>query len=106
LKNILRLYYCVIHDNEDHINTQLDNNSIKILYLNKNHSFYNIILNKCWSSIASLSYYKYSNRQKGSYYTLILFGAFDYPERRRDFIYFEIFKTGDILIYKNKNDVT
>ena len=42
------------------INTQLDTDSIKTLYLNKNHSYYNIILNKCWSSIALFNH-KYTN---------------------------------------------
>ena len=33
------------------------------------------------------------------------FGYYNDPERRQDFIYLETFKTGDILIYKNENDV-
>ena len=82
------------------INTQLDTDSIKTLYLNKNHSYYKIILNKCWSSIALFNH-KYTNGQNESYYGLKSFGAYDDPERRRDYIYLETFKTGDILIYKN-----
>ena len=42
------------------INTQLDTDSIKTLYLNRNHSYYNIILNKCWSSIVLFNH-KYTN---------------------------------------------
>mgnify|MGYP006873046770 CR=1 FL=1 len=87
------------------INSKLNNEEIKTLYLNKNHSFYNIILNRCWSSIACSPEHVYSNGEKKPYYSLKHFG-YNSPERRRDFIYLETFKTGDILIYKNKNDET
>ena len=37
-------------------------------------------------------------------YDLKIFKPFYHEDRKQDFIYSKTFRTGDILIYKNKND--
>ena len=64
------------------------------LNISKTHPFSNIVLNKYWSTLAY--YEKKYNLKTWRDYTNIV--------RRQDFIYKDHFKTGDILIYYNKND--
>ena len=80
------------------INSKINSDSYKTLYLNKKHPFYKTILNKYWSSMVK------TNNGDIDIYDLKLFRSYSDPERRQDFIYSEIFKTGDILIYINNND--
>jgi len=70
--------------------------------LNKNNSFYNGVLNKYYGLLYQKSYtYK---DYTITYYQIKEFKDYNNRLRRADTIYPENFKTGDILIYENKND--
>ena len=86
-------------------NTILISTTAKTIYLNKNNSFYNAILNNYWSSIASFKYRYINGQQEQDIYNMKLYRDYTDPERREDYIYLETLKTGDILIYINKNDI-
>ena len=87
------------------INSKLNETAQNSIYLNKNNTFYYAILHKYWSSLATTEYEYVNGGGKVNIYDLKFFGYYNDPERRQDFIYLETFKTGDILIYKNENDV-
>ena len=86
-------------------NTVLDSTLISSIYLNKNNSFYNAILNKYWSSLLVIKYPYIKGKEPQNIYQLKSFGC-EESERRSDFMYLESFKTGDILIYLNNDDIT
>ena len=86
------------------VNTKLSTIIPSSLYLNKTNRYYNMILNKYWSGMASSKYAYIKGGEEVNLYTLKVFRDYNDPERRQDFIYKETFKTGDILIYKNNND--
>ena len=88
------------------MNTKLDSTSVKTIFLNKQNPFYNAVLNKYWSTLASINYSYIKNEKEVQVYDLKNFRDYYNPERRQDFIYPETLKTGDILIYKNNNDAT
>ena len=67
--------------------------------LNKNHSYYKAILNKYWSSMAKRTYLYDKNKEEAVVNIVKKFRAYDNPERRKDFIFKEDFKTGDIFYY-------
>ena len=73
--------------------------------MNKNHSFYNSILNKFWSSLPAIKHQYIQGEKEQNVYTLKFFKPYTNPERREDFIYKESFKAGDILYYKNNDDI-
>ena len=88
------------------INTQLDSTLYKTIYLNKTNEFYDAILNKYWPSLTEIKYEYIKGEKEVNIYNLKGYRLYTNPERREDFINKEIFKTGDILIYINKNDAT
>ena len=71
--------------------------------LNKSNNFYEMVLNNYWSTMHEKSY-TYNGANIVSY-DLKLWKSYDSSLRRADTIYSETFRTGDILIYKNTNDV-
>ena len=87
-------------------NTKLNLTSYSSIYLNKNNIFYNAVLNKYWSSLVNIKYTYIKGGEEVNIYSLKGFRDYNDPERREDFIYLETFKTGDILIYINRNDIT
>ena len=85
-------------------NTKKDSISSTTAVLNKDDIFYNFVLNNYWSTL----YRKPNNYQSQG--DVIAYDLKDWQEycdedRRADTIYGENFVTGDILIYKNDNDV-
>ena len=84
----------------------MDENSfyIESLILNKNHSYYRAILNKYWSSMVNRTYLYDKNKEEAVVNAIKYFGQYNDPERRKDFIFKEDFKTGDILLYINTKD--
>jgi hypothetical protein len=87
-------------------NTKLNSSTYYTIGLNIDNPFYEAVLNKLWSALASLKYV-YIQGEKGiDIYSMKYFGDYDYINRREDFIYKEEFQTGDILIYLNRNDAT
>ena len=85
------------------INSELDSMSYKTIYLNKSNNFNNAILNNYWSSLRKIKY-EYIPGQEVNIYCLKEYRSYTSSDRREDFIYKEVFKTGDILLYINKND--
>ena len=72
--------------------------------LNDSNRFYNSILNKYWSTLYSRKY-NYSDPSNVIAYDLKSWRGYTDIDRRADTICGENFKTGDILIYKNSNDL-
>ena len=81
------------------VNKQLNGSHYSTLLLNKTNIFYTSVLNKY---LSSLIIEKYGNIEGKEQYVYDLkgYGAYNFEERRQDFIYSKIFRTGDILIYK------
>ncbi len=75
------------------------------LMLNTAHRLYPTVLNKYWNTLSARPF---TYRAKGDViaYDLKKWGPYGNPARRADTVYGETFKTGDILIYTNTNDVT
>ena len=86
------------------INSKEELPNFTSIFLKKANPFYNAILNKYWSTMKSLKYTFTKGGKEVTIYSLKQFGDYTNPERRQSFIYKNTFKTGDILIYKNKND--
>jgi len=86
------------------INSKEELPSFSSIFLNKANPFYNAVLNKYWSAMKSLKHTFTKGGKEVIIYSLKQFGDYTNPERRQSFIYKNTFKTGDILIYKNKND--
>ena len=86
------------------INSKEDLSSFSSIFLNKANPFYNAVLNKYWSTMKSLKHTFTKGGKEVIIYSLKQFGDYTNPERRQSFIYKNTFKTGDILIYQNKND--
>ena len=80
-----------------------ENNDYNSIYLNDNHSFYNIVLNNYWSSMSIINY-PIDRTKTAKVYDLEDFREYSDEKRRQDFIYPETFRTGDILIYTNYDD--
>ncbi|MBR6505411.1 DUF11 domain-containing protein [Candidatus Saccharibacteria bacterium] len=83
--------------NEDPLSTNASS-----LSLNAENPFYDAVLSKYWSTIYKKKYtygdedlYEYDMKSWGAYNT----------NRRADTIYEENFRTGDILIYTNRDDI-
>ena len=78
--------------------------------LNISDSYYNGVLSNYWSSLATMKYLFPGNEEEVNVYFIKEFEYFynmqTYHKRRKDYIYPQHFKTGDILIYKNSNDST
>ena len=78
--------------------------------LNISDSYYNGVLSNYWSSLATMKYQYPGNEEEVNIYFIKEFEYFynmpTYHKRRKDYIYPQHFKTGDILIYKNSNDST
>ena len=72
--------------------------------LNKNHSSYKAILNKYWNAMLRRTFLYDKNKEKAVIYFNKYFLPYDDPERRKDYIIKQDFKTGDILFYINTND--
>ena len=87
-------------------NTKLNSAQVSTIDLNINNSFYGSILNKYWSTLASLKYTYIQGDKAMDIYNMKYFGDYNYLKRREDFIYKETLQTGDILIYLNRNDAT
>ena len=88
------------------INSEKGSRKPESIGLNKNHSFYNAILNKYWSCLMITNSTNDKINEIINEYDLKNFGSYENPIRRADYIYMEDFKTGDILYYKNKQDIT
>lgn len=88
----------------DLINNTKTEATASSISLNKNNNLYGAILNKYWSTL-SLNYYTYEKENDISAYKLKYWRSYTNSARRQDTIYSENFKTGDILIYTNYNDV-
>ena len=86
------------------INSKEDLPSFSSIFLNKANPFYNAVLNKYWSTMRSSKYSFTKGGKEVIIYSLKQFGDYNDPERRQTFIYKNTLKTGDILIYQNKND--
>ena len=67
------------------------------LKLSETHPFYKMVLNNYWSCLA---------KNENNNYDLKNWREPGNPLRRRDFIYRETFKTGDILLYTSNDDST
>ena len=95
-------------------NLILDNNKESrgqsSISLNISDSYYNGVLSNYWSSLATMKYQYPGNEEEVNVYFIKEFEYFynmqTYHKRRKDYIYPQHFKTGDILIYKNSNDST
>lgn len=88
------------------INSKLTTTKYQTIYLNKDHPFYNAVLNNCWSTLCAKNHSFIKDEKEVTIYDLKGFRDYNDPERRRHHLYPETFKTGDILIYLNHNDVT
>ena len=88
------------------IHTKLYSSGSKTFYLNKINPFYDAVLNKYWSTLATVKYDFFKNGKEVNLYDLKHFRDYTDPERRQDYIYPETLKTGDILIYKNNQDIS
>ena len=75
------------------------------LDLNKTNYFYSSVLNKYWASLLIQKYDNLGGKDLYVYDTKY-YRKFIKEDRRQDHIYPNTFRTGDILIYKNKNDAT
>ena len=87
------------------INTDLSKSSYLTIFLNKQNPFYKAVLNNCWSTLRAVEHTFIESGETVTLYDLKGFGNYTNPERRRHHINTKTFKTGDILIYKNHNDV-
>ena len=88
------------------IDSEKTSRKIETFKLNKNYSFYNAILNKYWSCIMVENSTHDKINETVTIYKPKNYESYEYPERRADYINKEDFKTGDILYYINKNDIT
>ena len=89
------------------INDPKDLREARTIYLNNNNPFYNEVLNKYYSALATIRYTIIEGADIVDIYSIKEYQFYlnlENLERREDFIYKEHFKTGDILIYKNNND--
>ena len=85
------------------LNTTKNSISYTTIGLNEDNNFYNMILNKYWSTLYEKNYtYKDDTMVD---YTQKRWKEYNNTQRRADTIYGENFETGDILIYLNQNDV-
>ena len=87
------------------VNKELNKYYYGTLILNETHNFYTSFLNKYWASLLIEKYGTYGGKEL-FVYDLKGYRVYSREDRRQDFIYSETFRTGDILIYKNKNDAT
>ena len=87
------------------INTDLYKSNYQTIFLNKQNPFYKAVLNNCWSTLRATEHTYVKGGEKVTLYDLKGFRDYSNPERRRHYINTKTFKTGDILIYKNHNDV-
>ena len=86
------------------INEKLNICFYNYIYLNKSNCFYPSVLNKYWSSLAVEEYGSFG-RKNAYIYDLKAFRPTNDENRRGDFKFSKTFRTGDILLYKIKNDV-
>ena len=89
-------------------NKDVNSRSVTSISLNETHPFFKAVLNKYWSSLASIKYSYIPEGEQVTIYNLKGFEYFVSSERdikREDYIYKETFKTGDILIYTNYHDI-
>ena len=86
------------------INKRLNSTSTTTIYLDKNNTFYNSVFNKYWSTLSTVKYAFIPGGEEVDIHALKYFEYYSDPNRRQDFIYYESFQTGDILIYQNYND--
>ena len=90
------------------INTNLSSMDTKTLYLNKSNEFYNTVINKYWASISAMKYTYIKGGQEVTIYN-IKYTSSPFKGKlineRIDFLYEKTFKTGDILLYINRNDI-
>ena len=87
-------------------NTKLNSPTSTTIGLYQNSSFYGAVLNKYWSSMATLKYKYIEGVEEVDIFASKYFRDYNKPERRADFIYKETLQTGDILFYLNRNDAT
>ena len=84
-------------------NTSKSGESAETLKLNESNSYYQMVLNKYWNCLAVK---QHTYKEKTIYeYDLKSWGSYTSPEKRADTINSENFRTGDILIYTNHDDV-
>ena len=80
-------------------NTNIESTAAATISLNKNNIFANYVLNNYWSAMVQ------KTSADSTTYDLKFWREYTDSDRRSDTIYKEDFKTGDILIYLNQNDV-
>ena len=92
------------------LDTNKESRSQPTISLNISDDYYIGILSNYWSSLATIKYQYPGNEEEVNVYSIKEFEYFyhmpTYHKRRKDYIYPQHFKTGDILIYKNSNDYT
>jgi len=78
--------------------------------LNTKDDYYMGVLSNYWSSLATMGYKYPGSEEEVNVYFIKEYEYFydnqKYHKRRKDYIYPQHFKTGDVLIYKNSNDST
>ena len=95
---------------KESFNVDIGLNEFNFEKLISNYEIYNqtalpsIIKSNNLSKIILNNHYSALTLQRDKYYKMKYFREYTDPERRQDFIYPDLFKTGDILIYSNYND--
>ena len=91
-------------------NNDKESRSQATISLNASDDYYMGVLSNYWSSLATMKYQYPGNEEEVNIYFIKEFEYFynmpTYHKRRKDYIYPQHFKTGDILIYRNSNDST
>ena len=89
------------------LNKKVDSSDIDTVQLNQNNSFYYAILNRYWSTITTLKHTYIKGKEEVNIYNHKGYQFLDGYKgiRRADFIHEKMLKTGDILIYINRNDI-
>ena len=89
------------------LNKKIDSSDINTVELNQNNSFYNSILNRYWSTLTTLKHTYIQGKEEVNIYIHKGYQFFDGKDgiRRADFVHEKMLKTGDILIYINRNDI-
>lgn len=85
------------------INTNLRSTNAETVYINQENLFSKMILNKYWNTLALIEY-NYEDTPVYAY-DLKFWELLSNIGRRADTVNLENFKTGDILIYTNTNDI-
>lgn len=86
------------------VNADYESKNGDTIFLNNENRFRNTVLSNYWSSLSTKNY-NYLKNENVTSYDLKTWQNRSKSDRRADTIYSENFKTGDILVYKNSNDL-